>query len=85
MSNFEYSHLYGDISDRAFQLFMKDLDTLRSKYRRCELDIPTTMIARLPRDKVVNALLAVEFGVEALIEYISECKARNRDKEFCTT
>lgn len=42
------------------------------------------MIARLPRDKVVNAILAMEFGIEALIEYISESKARDRDKEFCT-
>lgn len=80
----EYAHLYGDISARAFQLYLKDLDTLRSKYRRCEIDVPYTMIARLPRDKVVNAILAMEFGIEALIEYISESKARDRDKEFCT-
>lgn len=72
------------MSKRGFQLFQIDLDTLRNKYRRCAIDLPTAMIARLPRAKLVNALLAEEYGVEALIEYISECKARERDKEFCT-
>lgn len=78
----EFAHLFGKMSQRAFQLHLKDMDTLRNKYGRAEIDISRMFINRMKRKELINALLAVEFGAEAVMDYISQCKEWDAMKDF---
>jgi len=82
MSVREYAHLFREISDRAFQYHMKDMDTLRSRYSRAQVDISKMFISRMKRPQLINAILAVEFSAEAVMDYISQCKEWDECKAF---
>ena len=78
----EHAHLFGQISNRAFQLFLKDMDTLRNHYARAQVDIAKLAINRMKRPQLVNAILAAEFGGDAVMDYISQCKDWDADKNY---
>ena len=78
----EHAHLFSQMSNRAFDLYLTDMDTLRNKYGRVQIDIPKTLIGRMKRPQLVNALLADEFSAEAVMDYISQCKEWDEMKSF---
>ncbi len=67
------------ISGRAFHFCRMDLATLRNQFARTQ-DIPMVTIGKLPRSKLINGMLAHEFGVDAVIDHVAACAAWNRDK-----
>lgn len=73
MSGREYAHLFREISNRAFILHEKDLDTLKNRFGRIEVDISRIVVSKMKRKQLVNAILAYEFGSEAVMDYISQC------------
>lgn len=40
------------------------------------------MIAKMKRKQLVHALLADEFGGDAVMDYISQCRQWDEDKNF---
>ena len=70
-----------DISLRAFYFCRMDLSTLRNRFARTQ-DIPVMAINKLSRKKLVNGMLSNEFGPEAVIDYVAQCMAWNKDKAF---
>jgi hypothetical protein len=74
-------HRENYISQRAFYFYRMDLSTLRNRFARTQ-DIPFMAINKLSRRKLVNGMLSNEFGPEAVIEYVSQCIAWNKDKAF---
>lgn len=75
MSVRKHAHLFRDISHRAFQLHLKDIDTLRNKYaNNPQVDIGRIFVFRMKRPQLINAILAVEYGAEVVMDYISQCK-----------
>ena len=70
-----------NISQRAFYFHRMDLASLRNRFARTQ-DIPFMAINKLPRNKLVNGMLSNEFGPEAVIEYVSQCIAWDKDKAF---
>ena len=78
----KYAHLYRKICDRAFHLYLRDVDSLRSLYGRLEIDVSRMLIARMKRDKLVDAICAQEFGVDEYIEYKAQCLEWDRCRDF---
>lgn len=76
------ARLFSKISNRAFHLHLKDMDTLRNKFSHTQIDIPKMMIAKMKRKQLVHALLADEFGGDAVMDYISQCRQWDEDKNF---
>lgn len=68
-----FAHLFRQISERAFHLHRKDLDSLRNMFMHKRVDVSRIAIARMKRPQLVNAIVAAEFGAEALMDYISQC------------
>jgi hypothetical protein len=81
-SNRKYKDVYREMSERAFRLHMKDLDTLKNLYGRSSVDVPKMFITRMKRPQLVNAILATEYTADAVIEYISQCKEWDDMKAF---
>lgn len=78
----EHAAKFGEMARRAFQFHTMDLDTLRNKYSRAQIDLSRVFIARMKRKPLVNAMLAAEFGGEAVMDYISQCKEWDECKNF---
>lgn len=78
----EHAHLFRDMSRQAFHLYTKDMDTLRNRYTRASVDIGRTLINRLKRTQLVNAILADQFGADAVMDYISQCREWDEMKDF---
>lgn len=70
----KHAHLYREMSDRAFQLFLKDKETLRNRLSQSKADIARFRINQMKRNQLVNALLANEFSGDAVMSYISQCR-----------
>lgn len=70
----QYGHLFGKISDRLFQLHLKDMDTLRNKYQRLNIDISRMAVMKMKQNQVVNGIVADEFGTEAVQAYFTQCR-----------
>ena len=58
-----------------------DLSTLRNRFARTQ-DVPMLAINKLARKKLVHGMLATEFGVEPVIDYVALCIAWDKDKAF---
>lgn len=78
----KYGDMYAWISNRAFNLHMKDLDTLKSKYQRRAYDIPRHMVKAMKREHLVDALLVEEFGSDVIVEYKTQCAEWDKCKHF---
>ena len=78
----QFAHLYPKISNSAFRMYNQDLDTLRNKYSRAQIDLPRAFIYKMKRAPLINALLAVEYGGDPVIEYISQCNEWDDCKKF---
>lgn len=70
----QYGHLYSKISDRLFQLGLKDMDTLRNKYQRLNIDISRIAVMKMKRHQVINGIAADDFGSEAIQAYFVQCR-----------
>lgn len=77
-----HTKLFNKIGDIAFSLFNQDIDILRSKYGRVEIDIPVSFIKTIKRKQLVNALLAVQFGEDPVIAYVAQCMEWDECKAF---
>lgn len=67
MANTQHNH--SRISSRAFDLSIMDMKRLRGKYQRIRNDIPHGMVRVAKRKVMVAAILADEFGQEAIDQY----------------
>ena len=72
---------YRQISTRAFRFALMDLAALRNRFAKTQ-DISHLAISKLPRSKLINGMLAHEFGAETVIDYVSQCLAWDEDKEY---
>lgn len=72
---------YRQISNRGFYFDQMELPTLHNRFARTQ-DISLLTIGKLPRNKLVNGMLANEFGAEAVIDYVAQCIAWDKDRVF---
>jgi len=79
----EHAHLFRAISNRAFHYFLQDLDTLRSKVNRLDMELSRVFVARMDRRKLVDTLTANDFGTDAYISYKAQCLEWDRCQDFC--
>lgn len=77
-----HRNLYSDMSHYAFELYLQDLDTLKSKYRKAHVDLPKSLINTMKRQHLIDALLTVKFGSDNTISYLSQCKDWDIYKSF---
>lgn len=78
----EFASLFGAMSNRAFSLHLKDMDTLRNRFSRAQIDTPVMAIVRMKRRQLIHAILAEEFGGEAVMDYISQRNEWDEMKNF---
>lgn len=74
MAEREHAEKFNQISSRAFDLHLKDLDTLKNRFARVEIDVSRLVLAKMKRSQLIHAILANEFGAEAVMDYISQCR-----------
>lgn len=64
-----------DITHRAFMLYQKDIETLRSKViATADIDLPIAYYKRIKKNDLIDTLLKREFGIGAFREYKRYCK-----------
>lgn len=80
-------HIHNRISGRGFDLSCMDMKRLRGKYQRIRFDIPHGLVRVAKRKVMVDAVLADEFGQEAMDDYNAqvaeweECRKLVQGKE----
>ena len=80
--NNKYGELYSEMSNRAFHLYKQDLDSLKNLYGRSVIDLPRSFINKMKRAVLIEALLSVEYGTDATVEYLTQCKEWDSYKHY---
>ena len=76
------NHFCNRISDRLFYYTQTDLKELRSRYRRTNEDVPTTLIIKAPRKFLIEKLIEHEFDEDEVQEYRRRCKEWDEMRAF---
>lgn len=79
---YENAHLFREMSYQQFKYSTQDLDTLRSKVRALERELPRSMIQTMNRQQLIDAILACEYSDQAVVDYKSFALQNNNLKKF---
>lgn len=82
MPDRKHASQYATITEKRFFWQVKDMEELRNACSRIRQKIQKFTLIKYNKKQLVNALLANEFGEEAVMEYYEQCSEWDRMKDF---